>query len=155
MTPETADRLLARLGPFALALPGVVFMLLFFLVPVGLIAAQSFFDPDPTLKFYARIVAVPEYATVLWISAKIAIISTIFSLLAGYPVAYLLVRAPPGVRAAMMSIVLLPFWTNILIRCYAWMLVLQTKGLVNLMLVDWLHVLTRPLPLMFNLSGVV
>src|SRR5262249_27908037 len=120
MNPETADRLMARLGPLALALPGVLFMVAFFLVPVGLIAAQSFLDPDFTLKFYARIASVPEYAIVFWISAKIAVISTLFSLLAGYPVAYLLVHAGPGPRAAMMAVILLPFWTNILIRCYAW-----------------------------------
>jgi putative spermidine/putrescine transport system permease protein/spermidine/putrescine transport system permease protein len=76
-------------------------------------------------------------------------------MLAGYPVAYLLVIAQPGARALMMALILLPFWTNILVRCYAWMLVLQTKGLVNTALIDWFGVIASPLPLLFNLTGVI
>jgi putative spermidine/putrescine transport system permease protein len=152
---DTIDRVLARLGPPMLSLPGIALMVLFFVVPVGMLLAQSFFAPGFTLKFYARLVSVPDYAVVFWISFKIAVISAVFSMIAGYPVAYLLVVARPGVRALMMTLILLPFWTNILIRCYAWMLVLQTKGLLNTLLIDWLHLLTRPLPLMFNLPGVI
>ena len=146
---------LMRLAPALLWLPGVAFMLLFFVVPVGLIVAQSFLDPGPTLRFYERIVAVPEYTTVIWISIKIALLSTAVTMLLGYPVAYLLVIARPGLRALMMAMILLPFWTNILVRCYAWMLVLQTKGLVNTALVGWLGVIDQPLPLLFNLTGVI
>jgi ABC-type spermidine/putrescine transport system permease subunit I len=155
MMSEGIERTWMRLGVVALWLPGVALMVLFFLVPVGLIMAQSFLDPDFTLKFYERIFSVPEYTTVFWISLKIALISTVFSMLAGYPVAYLLVRTPPGARALMMALILLPFWTNILIRCYAWMLVLQTKGLLNLILVDWTGMISRPLAMVFNLTGVI
>jgi putative spermidine/putrescine transport system permease protein len=145
----------SRLGPGLLLLPGLAFLVLFFLVPVGLILAQSLFDPDFTLVYYARLFAGPDYLAVLWISLRIALISTALSLLAGYPVAYLLLVAPAWARAVMLSLILLPFWTNLLIRCYAWMLMLQTKGLVNTALVTWLHVLTEPLPMMFNLTGVI
>jgi putative spermidine/putrescine transport system permease protein len=55
----------------------------------------------------------------------------------------------------MMALILLPFWTNILVRCYAWMLVLQTKGLVNTALVDWFGAVGSPLPLLFNFTGVI
>jgi len=50
--------------------------------------------------------------------------------------------------------VLLPFWTNILVRCYSWMLILQTKGLLNTALVDWLGLFSEPVPMMFNFAGV-
>jgi putative spermidine/putrescine transport system permease protein len=152
---QTFDRWLVRFGPAALWLPGVAFMTAFFLVPVGWIVAQSVLDPDFTLKFYARLAGAPEYALVLWISVKIGLISTLFTMLAGYPVAYLLVIARPTARALMLAFVLLPFWTNILVRCYAWMLVLQTKGLVNTALIDWFGVIASPLPLLFNLTGVI
>jgi ABC-type spermidine/putrescine transport system permease subunit I len=145
----------SRLGPGLLLLPGLAFLVLFFLVPVGLILAQSLFDPDFTLRHYARLFAGPDYLAVLWISVEIALLSGALALIAGYPVAYLLLIAPPWARAVMLSLILLPFWTNLLIRCYAWMLMLQTKGLVNTLLVSWLHVLTAPLPLMFNLTGVI
>ena len=155
LTAETRDRAMLRLGPAALALPGLALVLLFFVLPVGLILAKSLFDPGFTLAFYRRLAAGPEYALVLWISLKIALYSAFFSMLGGYPVAYLLVRARPLPRAIMMAFILLPFWTNILVRCYAWMLVLQTKGLLNTALVGWLHLLPAPAALVFNLTGVV
>ena len=149
------DRLLARLGPVMLAVPGITFIVLFFVVPVGLILAQSVLDPGFTLAFYRRLFSGPEYLAVFVISFKIALITCALSMLASYPVAYLLVVASPAVRAVMLTAILLPFWTNLLIRCYAWMLMLQTTGVVNQLLVQWLHVLTAPLPLVFNLTGVV
>jgi ABC-type spermidine/putrescine transport system permease subunit I len=96
-----------------------------------------------------------DYWIVLWISVKIALISTIVSLVAAYPVAYLLVHVRETTKGLVMALVLLPFWTNILVRCYAWMLLLQKNGLVNTSLVDWLHIVKQPVPLVFNLTGVI
>jgi ABC-type spermidine/putrescine transport system permease subunit I len=152
---DTTDRVLARFGPAMLATPGLVFIVLFFVVPVGLILAQSVLDHGFTLAFYRRLFSAPEYLTVFSISFKIALITTIISMLLSYPVAYLLVVAPPLVRSAMLTAILLPFWTNVLIRCYAWMLILQNQGLLNEVLIDWLHVQTAPLALVFNLTGVI
>src|SRR5579883_1525004 len=152
---RAVDRLLARFGPVALALPGIAFAVMFFVVPVGLILAQSFFAPDFTLRFYARLVATPDYLQVFWISFKIALVTAAISMVASYPVAYKLVVAGPLARAAMLACILLPFWTNVLIRCYAWMLVLQTKGVLNTLLLSWLHVITAPLPMVFNFTGVI
>jgi ABC-type spermidine/putrescine transport system permease subunit I len=144
-----------RLGPILLLVPGLAFLALFFLVPVGLILLQSLFDPGFTLRFYRQLFAGPEYLAVLGTSLEIALLTSLLSMLASYPIAYLLIVAPATARAVMLSLILLPFWTNLLIRCYAWMLMLQTKGLINSLLVGWLHVLTEPLPLVFNLTGVV
>jgi ABC-type spermidine/putrescine transport system permease subunit I len=108
-----------------------------------------------TLKFYRRLFSEPEYLTVFSISFKIALITGAVSMVVSYPVAYLLVVAPPVVRSVMLTAILLPFWTNLLIRCYAWMLMLQTTGVINELLVRWLHVLTTPLSLVFNLTGVI
>jgi ABC-type spermidine/putrescine transport system permease subunit I len=155
LSADTTDRLLGRLGPAMLAAPGIVFILLFFVVPVGLILVQSVLDPGFTLAFYRRLFSASEYLTVFSISFKIALITSVISMLVSYPVAYLLVVAPPVARSVMLTAILLPFWTNVLIRCYAWMLMLQTTGVLNELLVDWLHVLTAPLPLVFNLTGVI
>jgi putative spermidine/putrescine transport system permease protein len=155
LSRDTTDRLLGRFGPAMLAMPGIVFIVLFFAVPVGVILIQSVLDPHLTLAFYRRLFSAPEYLTVFSISFKIALITTVISMLMSYPVAYLLVVAPPLARSAMLTAILLPFWTNVLIRCYAWMLILQTGGVVNELLVKWLHVLTAPLPLVFNLTGVI
>jgi ABC-type spermidine/putrescine transport system permease subunit I len=155
LSADTTDRLLGRLGPAMLALPGIAFILLFFVVPVGLILLQSVLDPGFTLAFYRRLFSASEYLTVFSITFKIALITSLVSMLVSYPVAYLLVVAPPAVRSVMLTVILLPFWTNILIRCYAWMLMLQTTGVLNGLLVNWLHVFAVPLPLVFNLTGVI
>ncbi len=155
LSADSTDRLLGRLGPTMLALPGIAFIVLFFVVPVGLILVQSVLGPEFTLEFYRRLFSGPEYLTVFSISFKIALITSLVSLLVSYPVAYLLMVAPPVVRTVMLTAILLPFWTNLLIRCYAWMLLLQTTGVVNQLLVGWLKILTAPLPLVFNMTGVI
>ncbi len=155
LSADTTDRLLGRFGPIMLAVPGIAFIFLFFVVPVAIILVQSVLDQGFTLGFYKRLFSAPEYLDVVAITFKIALITSVISMLVSYPVAYLLVVAPPAVRAVMFTAILLPFWTNVLIRCYAWMLILQTNGIVNDLLVNWLHVFTAPLPLVFNLTGLV
>ena len=72
-------------------------------------------------------------------SLQIAVISTAFTLLIGYPIAYAMARAPEQWRATLMMLVILPFWTSFLIRVYAWMGILGREGLLNQLLL-WLAV---------------
>ena len=64
-------------------------------------------------------------------SLKIAFISTVFTLLIGYPIAYAMGRAPTEWRATLMMLIILPFWTSFLIRVYAWVGILSTEGFLN------------------------
>ncbi len=152
MTAATAQR-----GPVTAGLlgPACVILLLVFIVPIGMLMARSVFDPVATVRNFAQLVASSVYVDVLLISLKLAAVSTVLALLWAYPVAYVLAATRGGMRSFLLLLVLLPFWTNILVRCYAWMLVLQVKGLINLTLVDWLHLLPRPIPLVFNFAGAV
>lgn len=144
-----------RHGHVLLLAPGLAFLLFVFVGPIVLLLARSLFDPDFTIEHYQRMFAVPEYLEVLTISFEIALVSTVVSLICGYPLAYVLSVASPTWRAVILALVLLPFWTNILVRVYSWMLILQTKGVLNTALVEWFGVLQEPLPLMYNFSGVV
>jgi ABC-type spermidine/putrescine transport system permease subunit I len=153
--PNKSRRAATALATAGLWLPGISLVIFFFVLPVGMILAQSVLDPKLTLKFYRQLLSGIDYWIVLWISVKIALISTIVSLVAAYPVAYLLVHVRETTKGLVMALVLLPFWTNILVRCYAWMLLLQKNGLVNTSLVDWLHIVKQPVPLVFNLTGVI
>lgn len=148
-------RLARRFGPQLLLLPGLAFLLLVFAGPILLLLSRSLFDPGFTLGHYRRMFEVPEYLHVMWSSFQIAALATLLSLAVGYPLAYVLNRASPTWRAVVFTLVLLPFWTNILVRCYAWMLVLQNKGVVNQVLVDWLGLVREPIPLVFNFTGTV
>lgn len=138
-----------------LSVPGLLFLLTVFVGPIALLLSRSLFNPNLTLEHYERIYDVPQYFEVFWISFEIAAVSMAISLVCGYPLAYVLVRANANRRAVILALVLLPFWTNILARCYSWMLILQTKGALNSLLVEHLRVLDEPLALMYNFSGVI
>jgi len=80
-------------------------------------------------------------------STKIALISTVFCLLLGYPMAYGIVRARPAMRSLLLMLVILPFWSSFLLRVYAWMGILKNNGLINNLLMS-LGVIDQPLVMM-------
>ena len=86
-------------------------------------------------------------------SLKIAFISTVLTLLVGYPIAYAMARAPMEWRATLMMLVILPFWTSFLIRVYAWVGILSTEGLLNRFLL-WIGMINDPL-IILNTSTAV
>jgi ABC-type spermidine/putrescine transport system permease subunit I len=108
----------------------------------------------PTLDQYVQFFQSPFYLSVMAETFKISGSATLLALLLGYPVAYLLSRLELGTVNRLMILVLLPFWTSILVRTYAWMVLLQRTGVVNSLL--WRGgVIEDPLPLMFNEFGVL
>jgi putative spermidine/putrescine transport system permease protein len=143
-----------RNGPVLLLAPGLAVLLVVFVVPIVVLLSRSLFDPAFTLENYRRLIVVPQYVDIAIYSVRLALITTALTLIVSYPYAYALTIAAPPWPAIMISIVLLPFWTNILVRCYSWMLILQTKGLLNTALVDWLGLFPEPVPMMFNFAGV-
>ncbi|MGB7240579.1 MAG: ABC transporter permease subunit [Sulfitobacter sp.] len=86
-------------------------------------------------------------------SLKIALISTILTLLVGYPVAYAMARAPQEWRATLMMLVILPFWTSFLIRVYAWMGILSQEGFLNQLLL-WTGLISTPLTILNTNAAV-
>ena len=86
-------------------------------------------------------------------SLKIAFVSTLLTLMVGYPVAYAMSRAPTEWRATLMMLIILPFWTSFLIRVYAWVGILSTEGFLNRFLM-WVGVITDPL-IVLNTSVAV
>jgi len=86
-------------------------------------------------------------------SLKIASISTLLTLLVGYPMAYAMARAPQEWRATLMMLVILPFWTSFLIRVYAWMGILSNEGLLNQFLM-WTGVISEPLTILNTNTAV-
>jgi len=90
------------------------------------------------------------FGRTVWISALV----TIGTLVLGYPVAYLLATLPTRTSNLLMILVLMPFWTSILVRTSAWVVLLQTHGTINEVLL-WLGVLSEPVQLIFNRGGTV
>jgi spermidine/putrescine transport system permease protein len=122
-----------------LLLPGIAWLLLFFVVPLALIFVVSLGQRDaldrvvlgnPSFDNYARAFD-PRFLPTLLNSLRYAAITTILSLLIGYPIAYWISRYGGRRKALLLILVMLPFWTSYLIRTYAWMIVLRDNGVVN------------------------
>jgi spermidine/putrescine transport system permease protein len=119
-----------------LAPPGLWIGLLFVL-PMATIVLLSFWRvvdydivTDFTLANYQKLFR-PLYLDVFWRTIKVSLLVTLISLLVGYPVAYYLARKTRRFRVTLLVLVILPLWTSYLVRTYAWMLILGTKGAVN------------------------
>ncbi|HRX35358.1 MAG TPA: ABC transporter permease [Aestuariivirga sp.] len=96
----------------------------------------------------------PLYLTIFFDSAQIAGLATIFALLIGYPAAYAISKAPAERQTALLFLAILPFWTNYLIRTYAWIVLLNPAGLINNLLVG-LGLISAPLPILYNEFAVI
>jgi spermidine/putrescine transport system permease protein len=129
----------SRLGGALFILPGVVWLAAFFVVPLVIIVAVSFATRDasghitfahPTLDNYAKTIR-PEYATAFWNSLRYAGITTVLSIVIGYPIAYWISRYGGTRKNLLLVLVMLPFWTSYLIRTYAWMIILRDNGVLN------------------------
>ncbi len=136
--------------------PAIIFLLLFFVLPVSLLLGLSIVDAkgNLSLEHYQRLWDTPVYTKVLGTTLKTATWTTVFCLLGGYPVAYLLATVAKTTRARLTILVLMPFWTSFLVRTFAWIVLLGRKGAVNNFLME-AGLIERPLKLIFNFSGVM
>ena len=137
-----------------LAWPLLIVLALFYLWPLIQILLMSFGAPAFTHAAYGRIFAVPAYGLVmmntLWISGLVTAICLLF----GYPVAFLLAMANSRLSRLLLLFVVVPFGTSLLVRNYAWMVILGNNGLINSALKS-LGLIEEPLPLLYNTFGAV
>ena len=134
-----ADHL--ALGPYG------IWAVLFILVPLVFVAYYAFTDVnfqftlENIQRFFTATSSIVQddgssaevrtYLLIFWRSLKLAIISTLVCLVLAYPLAYIMARAEPKVQKTFMTIIMIPMWMNFLIRTYAWMTILQDKGIFN------------------------
>lgn len=144
-----------RLGSIWLVLPGVVFLSVAFVVPLIALLSQSVYHDGFTFRYFEQILTTPGYREVIWTSFKIALLSTAITIALAYPVSCYLTRVGPLTRSIMMALIVIPFWTNILARCYAWIVILQKGGLINTLLIRELGLISTPIDMLYNLPGVL
>lgn len=141
--------------------PGLTYWAVLFVIPAGLVFAYSFFrrsatggiDYTFTLDNYARAVD-PLFLDVLWFSLRTALLTTAIALVFGYVVAYFIATRPQRWRLPLLVMVVLPFWTNLLIRTYAWIVLLGNEGLINRTL-RGVGLIDTSLPLLYNEFAIV
>ncbi len=141
---------------FSLSLPALVLVIVMLVIPVGWLFWLSFLSDagEFSLEHYRRLASQASYARIFRATFEVSLITTAICILLGYPLAYLLAQLPRRLAAICMIAVLLPFWTSVLVRTYAWLVLLQRQGLVN----SWgmeLGLWQEPLQLVHNLSGTL
>jgi spermidine/putrescine transport system permease protein len=130
---------LARLRATGLVIPGVAWLVLFFVVPLALILVVSVGSRDalgritldqPSLDNYAKAFD-PIFLPTFLNSLRYATVTTVLSLAIGYPIAYWISRYGGRHKVLLLILVMLPFWTSYLIRTYSWIILLRDNGVVN------------------------
>jgi putative spermidine/putrescine transport system permease protein len=130
--PKIVDRLAAQRKYFPLIFT-LSFLAIFFVYPVAQLLKLSFIDKSGalTVEHYLRLTSSPVYINLLWVTCKIALFTTLLCLVAGYPVAYLLASLSPRSRGYMVVWILVPFWSSVLVRTFAWLILLGRNGAIN------------------------
>lgn len=136
-----------------LVIPVLVFLLALYVYPLSRLFVWSLFDPEFTVRHYRALLDDVTYLKALQNTLEMSLGVTLISLLLGYPLAYLMVTVSPRVRAVLVAVVLIPFWTSILVRTFAWVVILGRNGLINQGLLD-LGLIDRPIALIYNMVGV-
>jgi spermidine/putrescine transport system permease protein len=152
--PPSRERLLLLAGPL-----GWIALLL--VLPCLLVVLYSFFERGTyggiewnlTFDNYRR-AADPLYFGILLTSFRIATLTTLIAILLGYPAAYLIATSPERWQKLLLVLAVLPFWTNYLIRSYAWIVILNREGMLNGLL-RYLGLVEQPLSLLYNEFAIV
>lgn len=148
-------------GLWGLLFPALFWLVVFFLVPLGILLVYSFAQRGVyggiewvfTWDNYRRSVD-PLYLKILWRSFLVAALTTGLCLFFGYPLAYFIAFAPKRFKNIFLILLIIPFWTNFLIRTYAWIAILQDQGLINVTLLS-LGLIQKPLSLLYTLKSVM
>lgn len=154
---QRQDLRFSRLLKLPMYLWSIVFVLIALLYVIGL----SFLSrgevmgvtSEVTLRNYARL-ASPEYVNVLLKSLRLAAITTVICILIGYPFGYFMARLSPVARSVVMLLIIVPFWTNALIRIYGWRILLMSNGPLNTIL-QKLGLIKEPLKLLYTDGAVL
>ena len=163
-----------KLGRFLVALPPYSWLVVFFLLPFLIVLKISLSELQAAIPPYQAIVSWADegilqlrfnfgnysylfsdelYVLAYLNSLKVAAVSTVLTLLIGYPMAYTIARAPARYRNPLLMLVVLPFWTSLLIRVYSWMGILKNEGLLNSFLM-WLGIIDSPIQIMETNTAV-
>lgn len=158
---ERARRHRGLLAFVLLAGPPLVYMISFFAVPMGLLLRQSFLAYDLTtqqiggltIENYARFADV-SYLRILWRSIRIGLVVTAVALVLGYPTAYVMARASDRIQRLMLLALVSPLLVSLVIRNYAWLVLLSNDGIVS-RAISMLPFVDEPVRLLYRETAVV
>ena len=139
-----------------LSMPAVLAILIVVFLPVFWLSSLSFYNAagELSMENYARIFESALYRRTFVVTFQISITVTVICVFLGYPLCYWLTKVPDRTAAILMVFVLVPFWTSVLVRTYAWLVLLQLNGVINTSLMS-MGIIDEPLQLAHNLTGSI
>ena len=145
-----------RLTLFGLTLPYLIFVAALIIIPVGWLFYLSFIGRDGGFSFenYERMTKSRAYLRIFITTFKISILTTLICAIIGYPLAYFMSQLSRRWASICMIGVLIPFWTSLLVRTYAWLVLLQKKGLINNIALD-IGLISEPIKFVHNTTGTL
>jgi ABC-type spermidine/putrescine transport system permease subunit I len=155
LMPQRAFRLDPRsLGGLLLLLPSLLLLLVVFIFPLVVVLSRSFTDPQVGVGNFVALWRSVAFRNILINTFQIAAWTTVICLALGYPFSYQLTRLPQRWSKLLLGLCMIPFFTAILARLYAWTIILGDAGILNTYLTQW-GVIQHPLALLFNRLGVI
>ena len=170
---DRAPRATARHGTGWLGVaPALLIIGCFMLIPIGIVAVYSFLDADPyggvrrsfSIEAYVQLLYERDlddsllfngaYLRIFLRSVALAGAATVLSAAVGFPVAYFVAMQPPRRRNLLVALITVPFWTNLLIRTYCWILILRDTGLINNLLLS-AGVIDAPITLLYTYGAIL
>lgn len=141
--------------------PPAAWLAFFFVAPLLIIFVYSFFERGIygevvytfTLGNYIKAFD-PLYLQTLWRSVWISVVSTLICLILGYPLAWHIARQSASMKKLLLVLLIVPFWTNFLVRTYAWIFILRTEGLMNTALLS-MGIINEPIEILFTQTAVI
>lgn len=137
-----------------LVLPAVALMLVFYIYPLLQVLWISVTEPKPGIDNYKELITSGFLHKIWWTTARICVITTLLTVLMGYVVAFAMAHVRARHMTVIMFCVLLTFWLSVLIRAFAWVMLLRTEGIINEAL-QWIGLTDQPLRLSRNEFGVI
>jgi len=134
--------------------PALAMMVVFYLYPVGRVLWMSVAEPSPGIDNYALLATSASIQRMLMTTARIGVLTTVITLILAYIVSYALVHASPSTQRWMFLGVLIPLWISVLVRAFAWFVLLRREGLINTALLST-GLVDTPLNLIWNETGVM
>jgi ABC-type spermidine/putrescine transport system permease subunit I len=138
---------------FLFVLPLLIYLLVFYLYPVVAMLARSIQGDGLTLEHFESLFESRVHVQIFWETVKLAVVTTVVSLVLAYPLAYSIARASKFRAGVMLTLVLVPFWTSILVRSYAWMVLFGRQGIVNSLLL-WSSLADQPVEILYTRFAV-
>ena len=136
-------------------IPAVTVLFALFALPLILLFAASVRGPNgPVLDAYEKLLGTAFYLRTIWNSLRLALLTTLFTLAIGYPASFALARARGFVRSALLASLFLPLAAGVIVKAFAWTILLRSDGIVNSVLLA-LHVIGTPIRMIFTDTALV